>query len=317
MQRYSRPQGAPFQLDPAHDNRHDLSSVDNGRESLVFMLQLPEENVAAFVYAWVSSDNKAGTAICVYGEGVGQPTIFEAIDGIEVDSKMDFHDWRVQNVRVQHLAPHQRASVSYRGDKASIEYHFEAMHPAYNYGASPVGCPPWMAHDRLEQSGRAKGVLRIGEREISFDAFGHRDHSWGTRDWGCLQTSRWLEAQAGDDIAVHVLQYHSFGKEGVIGYVQKEGQIAEVEGIHYRHLALDKQLHQTALEAVIMDAAGRRTEVSGRVFALFEFPVSEQCVLNEGSMSVVIDGHGGVGHLEMGWQKSYLDYVREHTQVGE
>jgi hypothetical protein len=49
--------------------------------------------------------------------------------------------------------------------------------------------------------------------------------------------------------------------------------------------------------------------VRGTTFALFEFKVSPLATLNEGSMSVEIDGVKGVGHVEMCWPQSYLAYM--------
>ena len=304
--------GIKFELAPINDARHQLRKDSLSRESLVFMLQLPEENIAAFVYTWVSGESKAGAAFCVYGPGVGGETIFEATDGIPVPADMGFDDWRVAGAHVRQGKPLQVVDVTYVGKTATLEYHFDAMHPAYNYGAHRDGCPSWMADDRFEQSGRVKGVLQIGNRHIPFDTFGHRDHSWGTRDWGVAQHWKWLEAQAGPDVAVHFLEYDAVGKHELRGYVQKDGQIAEVTtvDVDFKH---DKALYHTTVDAVVTDAAGRTTRVSGRTFAMYEFKVSPLATLNEGSMAVVIDGKSGVGHVEMCWPKAYLDYMRQRA----
>ena len=301
---------AAFFLGPEHDLRHKLGNESHARESLVFMLQLAEENIAAFIYTWVSGDNKAGAALSVYGSGVGKEPIFEICDGILVPSDMDFDDWHVGDVQVRHRLPLESAEVHYSGQKASIEYQFEAMHPAYNYGSSPEGCPTWMATDRFEQSGRVKGVLRLGERTIPFETFGHRDHSWGTRDWGQVQQSKWLEAQAGPDVALNVFQYMAVGRTGFMGYIQKEGRIEQVTDVRV-DFTLDPMFYHTEMAFVIEDAAGRVTTVRTKLFALFEFEVSPLYTLNEGSMIVEIDGEPGVGHVEMGWSKAYLDYLRQ------
>lgn len=53
------------------------------------------------------------------------------------------------------------------------------------------------------------------------------------------------------------------------------------------------------------------TRVTGKTFAFFEFKVSPLATLNEGSMTVEIDGVKGVGHVEMFWPKAYLDYMAQ------
>jgi hypothetical protein len=297
-----------FSLDPMHDSRHRLGQDPHARESLVFMLQLPEEGIAAFVYTWVNGESKAGAALCVYGPGVGPAPIFEKVDGIPVPHGQGFDDWRVGNVRVAHGAALQVADLSYTSAGVSLEYHFEASHPAYNYGSHVDGCPAWLADDRLEQAGKVRGVLRLGEREIAFDTMGHRDHSWGTRDWGIAQHWKWLEAQAGPDTSVHFFDIEALGSNILRGYVQRDGAIAEVTSVDvtFQH---DASLKHQAIQAVVVDVLGRTTRVTGTTFALFEFPVSPLATLNEGSMAVEIDGVKGVGHVEMCWPKPYIDYI--------
>lgn len=300
----------PFFLDPLNDRRHSLSDTPNARESLVFMLQLPEHDVAAFVYTWVSGDSKAGAAFCIYGPAVGEQAIFEVVDGIPVPREQGFDDWRVGGVHVRHGEPLRVADVSYIGEGVSLFYHFEAMHPAYNYGSNAGGCPQWFANDRFEQSGRVRGVLRFAGREIPFDTFGHRDHSWGTRDWGIAQHWKWLEAQAAPDVAVHVFECSALGKNTVHGYVQRDGKIAEVTAVDssFEH---DPRLLHKSIRMVVTDSAGRTTTVIGKTYAMFEFKVSPLATLNEGSMSIEIDGVKGVGHVEMSWPKFYIDYLSE------
>lgn len=313
MDNTSQQANKPFNLDPRHDSRHSLADKPLARESLVFMLQLPEHDLAAFVYTWVSGESKAGAAFCIYGPAVGPQPIFDAVDGIAVPRDQGFDDWRVGGVQVRHGAPLQVADVSYTGPQASLEYHFEAMHPAYNYGSHPGGCPSWFADDRFEQSGRVRGVLRFGGREIPFDTFGHRDHSWGSRDWGAAQHWKWLEAQAGSDMAVHVFECNAFGRNILRGYVQRDGKIAEVTAVD-TSFEMDADMAHLTQRSVVTDSAGRITTVSGRTFALYEFKVSPLATLNEGSMAVEIDGVPGVGHVEMCWPKSYLEYARQKPE---
>ncbi|HEX5804892.1 MAG TPA: hypothetical protein VFY31_00930 [Macromonas sp.] len=303
-----------FALSPVHDARHKLRADAMARESLVFMLQLPEHDIAAFVYTWVSGESKAGAAFCVYGPAIGKEPLFEAVDGIAVPFEMGFDDWRVGGAHVRHGKALEVADLSYVGKSARLDYHFEAMHPAYNYGAQIGGCPTWLADDRFEQSGRVTGVLTIGDRKIPFDTFGHRDHSWGTRDWGAAQHWKWLESQAHcpkrGDLSVHFFDIEAGGRNVLRGYVQKDGRIEEVTSVRVNY-SNDADWYHTTIEAIVEDAGGRTTVVRGKTFAMYEFKVSPLATLNEGSMSVEIDGVAGVGHVEMCWPKSYLDHLRQ------
>jgi hypothetical protein len=87
------------------------------------------------------------------------------------------------------------AEVSYASEKIRLEYRFEGIHDAFSYRSSPDGLPSWFAANRLEQTGRVSGFLEVGARRIEWDRrMGHRDHSWGTRDWGAPHHWKWFVA---------------------------------------------------------------------------------------------------------------------------
>src|SRR5260370_6776297 len=155
-----------FSLDPVHDGRHRLRDDPLARESLVFMLQLPEENIAAFAYTWVNGESKAGAALCVFGHGAGSTPIFEVVDGIPVPREQGFYDWRVAKVHVAHGPALQTAALSYSGDGVSLQYHFEATHPAYNYGSHADGCPQWLAADPFAQPAQLTARSRLVDPQI-------------------------------------------------------------------------------------------------------------------------------------------------------
>jgi hypothetical protein len=297
----------PVIVSERHD-RHRLPVGPLARESLAFMLDLPDERVAGFVYTWVNGEGRAGAALCAYGSGIGREPVFEAVDGTPVPDTQGFDDWRVGGCTVRHL-PDEVAEVTFDGAAASLEYQFEGYHPAYAYSQHPNPCPAYVADDRIEQSGRVRGVLRVGDREFSFDTLAHRDHSWGTRDWGVAHHWKWIEAQAQPNVSVHAWQIQALGRTDLLGYVYKDGRMAHVTAVDV-DFQLDERLFHTAIDVVFHDDAGRTTTLQGELTAMFEFKVSPLATLNEGSMRMRIDGRPGIGHVEMCWQKGYLAHMR-------
>lgn len=296
-------------LDPIHDERHRLRQDPLARESLAYLFTLPAEGLAAFVYTWVNGESKAGSALCVYGPGVGDEAVLEIADGITVPIEQGFRDWRVGGVHVRLGEPLKTFEITFTGGRAGVECSFEGMHPAYGYASHRNGCPYWMADDRFEQSGLLRGVLRIGKREIPFETMCHRDHSWGIRDWGMSQHWKWIHA-AGPGIAVHFWQAHALGRTDLQGYVYRDGKMEVVTAVDvdFEH---DSKMLQKSLNVVFHDEAGRSTTLRGAVFSLYPFKVSPLATINEAAMAVDIDGTPGVGFFEMTWAKSYLDYMEE------
>src|SRR6266481_5459408 len=188
-------------IDAIHDGRHDLGAKPLARESIPYIVVLPDDGIAFFTYTWVTKASVAGAAMAIFGPGVGSAPIQLRLADRPVPRDMNFDSWSIEGFRMEHDLKFDRAHVRWDTPEATIDFHFEASHPPYAYGSHPRGCPSYAADNRIEQAGRAKGTLRLGDRVISFDATSHRDHSWGTRDWLAMQHYEWFVGQAGNDVA--------------------------------------------------------------------------------------------------------------------
>jgi hypothetical protein len=295
------------------DGRHALSK-HGGRESIPYAVVLPKEGVTIFLYTWVDAGNNAGAMCCLFGPAIGEEGhIFEIQDGVVVPSTMNFNDWRVGGMHMRQDMKLQSADVSFQGKRVGVNLRFDAIHPAYAYGGHPKGCPNMVADNRFEQSGLVKGAVTIDGRVIPFDYTGHRDHSWGHRDWPAIQHWRWFEGQAGPDLAVHFFEIHSEGIFHLRGYIYKDGIVSEIRSVDFDY-ERDRALNQKSFKAVVHDAAGRTVNVYAKTFAFFAFPVRADTVMNESGMSVEIDGKHGAGWMEMSWPRSYIDYMASRSE---
>jgi hypothetical protein len=149
---------------------------------------------------------------------------------------------------------------------------------------------------------------------IPFDTAGHRDHSWGTRHWGIAQHWKWCETQAGPDLAVHFMELHAMGNRLVHGYVWRDGQMAEITDLDVTY-EFDEDFWHTSMVAVVTDELARTTTVKGDVFARYVMNPHPMSKNHEGSLALEIEGVPGVGHLEMQWQKPYLDYIQNEPYM--
>jgi len=300
-------------MDLEHHDRHRLRREALARESIAYMFQLPEDGIAGYLYTWVNGESVAGSALFLYGPAVGAEPIEVLVNGVEMPEDQGFDDWQVGGLHVAH-GTDETAELTFTSDQASVEYRFEATSPAYIYSCHPDGSPSFIADDRHEQAGHINGVIRFGDHEIPFDGMGHRDHSWGTRHWGIAQHWKWFESQAGPEYAVHFMELHALGNRLVHGYVFRDGQMAMVTGldVSYEH---DEDFFHHSFVAVVDDELGRSTTVKGTVFARYVMTPHENAHNNEGSVAVEIEGVRGVGHLEMQWQKPYMDYIRQQDYM--
>lgn len=297
-------------LDPVHDGRHALRADPKARESVPYLLNLPEEGLALFTYTWVNQAGEAGAVMAIFGPGIGPEPIVEKLADRPTPADMNFSDWRLEGLHMEQDLRFDKARIRWKTDKVELDMNFEAMHPPYAYGSDERGCMPYTADNRIEQSGRAVGTLRIGDRVIAFNTTGHRDHSWGTRDWYATQHWKWVQAQSGPDVSVHFWIVEAMGRTELRGYVFKGGRMALVTDVDF-HFDYVGKLDAQRWSATVTDADQRVTTLDVEVVSRFQLYPDPACCLNEHAGSAVIDGKPGVAWIEMMWPEAYRNHIGE------
>jgi hypothetical protein len=287
---------------PEDDLRHALAPGPHARESLFYNVLLPDEGLMVFFYTWVDAESRAGHLFTVVGDD-NERLAFSATDGVPVGDR-NFDDWEVQGLRVRHRDALQVAELAYDGDGVSCQVTFRGLHDAFSYLENDDGCPSFLADDRFEQSGRLTGTLTLDGREIAIDTTGHRDHSWGTRDWDSIQDWKWISAQSGGERSLNVLLMHARGQTTRHGYVWRDGAVWPVLDVRYS-AEYDVNWWQTSGRFQIRDAGGHETVVTAERFAFLTFDAGENILLNEAGCRGTIDGEEAIVHFEAGWDRTY------------
>lgn len=303
-------------LDNGAERRHifyDGEAHPDVRESLAYLMPLPAERLGVIFYTWVHANGpngrgRGGAALIVYGDGLDEP-IFSVEDDIGIDDSMGFEDWRVGPSRLTLSDDMMHSTVSFQGERVSIDYEWTGVNPSFGFGNNRNGCPQWLAWDRTEQGGHIVGTLTIDGVEHALDGFGHRDHSWGMRDWGGATHWKWWNILADGGTAIHAMEIQGFGKTTLHGYVQKDGVIATIVDMD-SDITFDERFMHTAIRATLRDDEGRTTEVTGRQGGDLQWPVSPHLWIHEAAMFTEIDGASGVGYIECAWPPEYIAHHR-------
>ena len=291
-----------------HDGRHKIDDRPFVRESVPYMVILPDAGITFFTQCWVDHGGDAGAMLAIFGPAIGPEPLNLRLANRQVPSDMNFSDWRIDSFRMEQDLKFRHARVRWESEEASLDLSFEAIHPPYQYSTNARGCPPYAATDRIEQSGWVNGRLVVRGKEYRFDTTGHRDHSWGRRDWRAMQHYKWFMGQARPDVAVHFWQLNALGNTELRGYVAKDGLMAEVTAVkvEWHH---DKAFRPSSYSALVHDEAGRETSITAEVFAHFPLVFDPAVVLNESGGRGTIDGEQGVAWLEMCWSAEYVDHI--------
>jgi hypothetical protein len=110
------------------------------------------------------------------------------------------------------------------------------------------------------------------------------------------------------------MELQPMGDRLVRGYVYRDETMAEVTDVEITY-EFDEGFFHHSFDALIHDELGRQTTVRGNVFARYTMTPHPMSTNHEGSVALEIEGVPGVGHLEMQWQKPYVDYIREQDYM--
>lgn len=289
-------------LTPRDDFRHKLIGP-LARESQFLTVPLAAEGLNIHLYWWVDGAGMAGRVVGLFSND-NRRLLFDRKDGIAM-GHYDFDDWRIAGLEIAHRQALEVADYRYADNSFAFSLHFEAMHRAFAYSENADGCPPSMADDRFEQSGRVHGHLTLGGRRIEFDTWGHRDHSWGQRDYAAMHHFKWVSTASADGTAMNGFQLLAAGEQTINGYLFRDGVLAPLVTFDNR-VEYDPGLAPLALESRLTDRLGRVALVSSRRFSHLRWEALPIVMDDIGCRSEV-DGVAGVAHIGLAWTRAYLD----------
>jgi hypothetical protein len=232
---------APLRPAPADEGRHAPGAESTWNESWYFdavseahdlgvyvrIGRVPNRGVALYTAAVCGPDRPA---ILVLDAAAPLPAADDDAQAIEVDGLQAEH---------QCEQPLERFRVTLRG---TGEAHEDESAPLRSEAGTPVdveldlvwetdGIPyAWRQASRYEIPCRVSGVVRIGDEEISMSGPGQRDHSWGARDWWAVDWM-WNAFHLDDGTHTHAVGIPQMPGYGV-GYIQKGGELLEIESVH-------------------------------------------------------------------------------------
>jgi hypothetical protein len=279
---------------------------------MVWNVLLPDTGHYAIGYITIKPSTETTRLLVVFGPD-GDPVI-----DIAADQPFDGEDldaFTIAGMQVEQPERSRAMTVDYDGVRASLRYRFDAIHEPFDFARNADGCAPVAATNRFEQAGRISGTLSTGGEDIDFATTGHRDHSWGVRDYGAIQHWKWISAQAGPDTAIHAMHTWFQGRQYTNGYVYRDGELSPIVNLRVDAEYDAEVMHRHAV-FTLHDEAGRTTQAEAEFFAGGFLPFGG-VVMAEAACRITIAGEEGIGAFEQGWPPAYLEHLRSGRAVAQ
>jgi hypothetical protein len=158
-----------------------------------------------------------------------------------------------------------------------------------------------VSSDHYEQTGVVRGNIRIGNREIAFSGGGHRDHSWGPRDWAAPRLWTWLTCRFGDELAFNLSRVAIASVDLFNGFISRDGVNYPLRRAYLETEFEEDGLTQRRLAFSMEDTGGRTVEVTGDVLTAIplHLPSNDHITLvNEALTEYRCEGMTGCGISE-------------------
>jgi hypothetical protein len=297
------------QFAPEDDLLHDEFSAGSplARESLALTAPLPEHGLLLFAYVWREGGTKWGRFLAVAGDDPAKPE-YISFSADAAYAGEDLRDFTVDGLHTTQPEPLKTTEISFADGEIDLSLRFEGTHAPFTWRDNDDGCPPWMAHDRYEQSGLTSGRLTLRGREIEFTGFGHRDHSWGTRNWNYFQHWKWINAGTPDgSMSLHCCLIDSQGRTFLNGYTNRNGVLSRLVSAKPT-FELDESMMHRQVGGEFVDETGATMRLSAEHKAAWAMPIAT-LKLHEVGMTAVLDGQAATAHVEMGWPATHVDGI--------
>jgi hypothetical protein len=160
----------------------------------------------------------------------------------------------------------------------SIDLRFVPFGPTVDFcrglGERTLAALKPLGDHHLEQAGAFVGSITIDGRMRPFSGVGHRDHSWGLREWDALDHSRLFVASFGEDLAVHALSVVARGQAVEGGFVWRNGRASRITRILYA--TARERTHLRSFDLRILTADGPPLSLRGTPWRTVTIPVQPE-----------------------------------------
>lgn len=193
-----------------------------------------------------------------------------------------------KRVRYYCIKPMEQWRVTFEDKKVKLDVTFNARFEVFNYlsGDYPIDAIEEYgieilniaAQQHYEQGMKATGTLHLKKTNETrkVDCLGHRDHSWGTRDWVGIDRWYWISAQFEDKTA-NLARVEFRGKILHNGFISSKDENIAIKEIEVTTKTKEDGKTPLSSTFILTDEKGNKhTIISNTIFTLnMPVPVKE------------------------------------------
>ncbi|UCE75370.1 MAG: hypothetical protein JSV56_06635 [Methanomassiliicoccales archaeon] len=226
-----------------------------------------------------------------------------AFSKLFVTSEIRLHE--TDNFRIRELTYQVEGidwRLRYRSKKCSMNVLFRPVNEYFSYikdrKEEKTGNFGRLFSQHIEQAGQFEGEITLNGEKMDFGpSFGHRDHSWGIRDWSGVDSYWLFSCTFGKERAFNLWKGTSRGNKFHTGYIfASERNLKIISSKIKGRFARDKR-EPTGCEIYFVDEKGGKHKVRCEVICSVPIPMTN-CIIYETIAKMEYDNEIGYGLLE-------------------
>lgn len=192
--------------------------------------------------------------------------------------------------------------LQYRSKKCSFDILFRPINEYYCYAnegdKKSAGNFERLFSQHIEQAGLFEGYIILNGKQMSFGPSpGHRDHSWGIRDWSSIDNYWLFSCTLDKENAFNLWKGFARGKSFHDGYIFDSGKNLEIISSEIKGQYADDLSEPRGCELWFEDEEGGRHEVRCKVICSVPIPMPK-CIIYETVAKMEYGNNAGFGLLE-------------------
>ena len=180
-----------YDVPTTEEQFHNPTSASDWKESFYFQLYDPEAKLAAFFYI-SAYPNIPKRDYLVAFLADGKTDIY--LNTLPTPGKLDnLGDGKLYFELVH---PHELWKIHFDDGKRFANLEFAGRFDPFAYDSKQAYKKGVLEQEHYEQGCFVDGTIRLADGiEHRISCFGHRDHSWGLRDYSAIDEWNWIAAQ--------------------------------------------------------------------------------------------------------------------------